>query len=420
MYRLSRLPNGLTIATAEMPFMASVSLGVWVGVGSRYETAELNGACHFIEHMLFKGTARRTAAEISQAVEGGGGYLNAFTSEEMTCFHARAHADRFDDLLDVLADMLLRSKFAPAEIAKEREIIKEEVAMYRDQPQQHVQELLNTTLWPGQPLGRPITGDEKTLDGLNRARLLAYVKNNYLAGNTLIVAAGNVTHRRVGKAVSRFAKFLNDGARPQFAPVKIHQREPRVNLCTRKVEQTQLALGIRTCSRHDERRYALRLLNAILGENMSSRLFQVIREDRGLAYSIYSTPSFYDDTGDLVISAGLDTNNLSQTLRLIRCELRRFTESPPSAAELRRARDYAIGQMDLSLESTDNQMNWLGEQLLGYGRIFQPTEIKRRLREVTANEIRAVARDFFRPERLNLALVSPLKNGRGLTKWLQT
>ena len=420
MYHTTRLPNGLTIATAEMPFMASVSVGIWVGVGSRYETLELNGACHFIEHMLFKGTARRPAAEISQAVEGVGGYLNAFTSEEMTCFHARAHADRFLDLLDVLADMLLRSKFAPAEIAKEREVIKEEVAMYRDQPQQHVQEMLNATLWPGQPLGRPITGDEKTLNGLNRARLLAFVKNNYLAGNTLIVAAGNVTHRRVIKAVSRFGKFLNAGARPHFAPVQTDQREPRVNLCTRKVEQTQLALGIHTCSRHDDRRYALRLLNAILGENMSSRLFQIIREDRGLAYSIYSTPSFYADTGDLVISAGLDTENVPQTLRLIQRELRRCTESLPGAAELRRARDYAIGQMDLSLESTDNQMNWLGEQLLGYGKIFQPAEIKRRLRAVSATEIRSAARDFFRPERLNLALVSPLKSERGLVKWLQT
>jgi predicted Zn-dependent peptidase len=418
MYRVTTLSDGLRVATAEMPFMASVSVGIWVGVGSRYETAELNGACHFIEHMLFKGTARRTAEEISQAVEGVGGYLNAFTSEEMTCVHARAHADRFEDLLDVLADMLLRSKFAPAEIAKEREVIKEEVAMYRDQPQQHVQEMLNATLWPGQPLGRPITGDEKTLDGLSRARLLAYVKNNYLARNTLIIAAGNVTHHRVVKAVSRFAKFLNAGARPHFAPVETDQHAPRVNLCTRKIEQTQIALGIRTCSRHDERRYALRLLNAILGENMSSRLFQVIREDRGLAYSIYSTPSFYDDTGDLVISAGLDTENLLQTLRLIQRELRRCTESLPGAAELRRARDYAIGQMDLSLESTDNQMNWLGEQLLGYGRIFQPVEIKRRLREVTASEIRAVARDFFKPDRMNLALVSPLKKSAYLSKLL--
>lgn len=419
MYKTTRLPNGLTIATAAMPFMASVSVGIWVGVGSRYEAAELNGACHFIEHMLFKGTSKRTAEEISQAVEGVGGYLNAFTSEEMTCFHARAHADRFDDLLDVLADMVLRSKFAPAELAKEREVIKEEVVMYRDQPQQLVQEVLNATLWPGHPLGRSVTGDEKALDALSRAKLLAYLKNNYLASNTLIVVAGNVTHRRAVKAVSRHAKFFKIGPRPQFTPVKVNQREPRVNLNTRKVEQTQLALGIHTCSRHDERRHALRLLNTILGENMSSRLFQVIREERGLAYSIYSTPSFYDDTGDLVISAGLDTENLPQTLRLIVRELKRFTEAPPSAAELRRARDYTIGQIDLSLESTDNQMNWLGEQLLGYGKIFQPAEVKHRLRAVTAGQIRAVARDFFRPERLNLALVSPLKTDARLVRLLR-
>ena len=257
MYQVTKLPNGLRVATAAMPFMASVSVGIWVGVGSRYESAELNGACHFIEHMLFKGTAKRTAEEISQAVEGVGGYLNAFTSEEMTCFHARAHADRFDDLLDVLADMVLRSKFAPAEIAKEREVIKEEVVMYRDQPQQHVQEVLNATLWPDHPLGRSITGDEKALDALSRAKLLAYLKNNYLAENTLIVVAGNVSHRRVVKAVSRLAKFFKNGPRPQFVSVKNEQREPRVNLCTRKVEQTQIALGIRTCSRHDERRHAL-------------------------------------------------------------------------------------------------------------------------------------------------------------------
>ncbi len=419
MYQTTRFPNGLRIATAAMPFMASVSVGIWVGVGSRYESAELNGACHFIEHMLFKGTAKRTAEEISQAVEGVGGYLNAFTSEEMTCFHARAHADHFDDLLGVLADMVLRSKFAPGELAKEREVIKEEVVMYRDQPQQHVQEVLNATLWPGHPLGRSITGDEKALDALSRAKLLMYLQNNYLAENTLIVVAGNVSHRRVIKAASRLAKFFKNGTRPQFVPVNPAQSEPRVNLCTRKVEQTQIALGIRTCSRHDERRHALRLLNTILGENMSSRLFQVIREEHGLAYSIYSTPSFYADTGDLVISAGLDTENLSQTLRLIVRELKRFTTAPPSAAELRRARDYTIGQIDLSLESTDNQMNWLGEQLLGYGEIFQPAEVKRRLRAVTAGEIRAAARDFFRPENLNLALVSPLKSDARLSGLLR-
>ena len=204
-------------------------------------------------------------------------------------------------------------------------------------------------------------------------------------------------------------RAFHAGARAAIAPARSEQQAPRIRLFTKKTEQTQIALGIRTCSRHDERRYALRLLNTILGENMSSRLFQVVREDRGLAYSIYSTPSFFDDTGDLVISAGLDTDNLAKTLRLILRELRRFTQTPPGAAELRRARDYVIGQIDLGLESTDNQMNWLGEQLLGYGRIFCPRTSSAACARSAPAEIRAVARDFFRPERLNLALVSPLK-----------
>jgi len=193
---------------------------------------------------------------------------------------------------------------------------------------------------------------------------------------------------------------------------------PPKQTSTKDTEQTQLALGIRTCSRHDDRRYAFRLLNTILGENMSSRLFQIIREDRGLAYSIYSAPSFLEDSGDLVISAGLDTDNLVKTLSLIIGELRRMADTPPSAAEVRRARDYVLGQIDLGQESTENQMNWIGEQLIGYGRIFSPNEVKRRLRRVTPGEIRSVARDFFRPDRFNLALVSPLKSARHLTKAL--
>src|SRR5215471_17396804 len=179
-YRVARLANGLRVGTAEMPHMSSVCVGLWVGVGSRYEPAELNGVCHFIEHLLFKGTLRRSAKEISQAVEGIGGSLNAFTSEETTCFHAKACHDRFEELLDVLADMLLNSKFAHADLAKEREVIKEEIAMYLDEPQHQVQELLNATLWPGQPLGRPITGTTHTLDAMTRQQLLDYLCRYYV------------------------------------------------------------------------------------------------------------------------------------------------------------------------------------------------------------------------------------------------
>ncbi|MGA2863568.1 MAG: pitrilysin family protein [Verrucomicrobiota bacterium] len=418
-YHIAQLDNGLTVATAEMPHMKSVSLGLWLGIGARYEPAALSGICHFIEHLLFKGTKKRSARQISQAVEGVGGYLNAFTSEETTCYHARAGWERFDELLDVLMDMFLASKFLPADIAKEREVIKDEMAMYLDEPQHQVQELLNATLWPNQPLGRSITGTERTLDAMARRHLVGYLRHNFVAASALVVATGKLKHRHAARAVARYGRDFQTGPRPAFAPARNQQQEPKVRLFTKPTEQTQMALGFRTCSRHDRRRYALRLLSTILGENMSSRLFQVVREDRGLAYAIYSAPSFFHDTGDLTISAGLDTDNLPKTLRLVLRELRRLTQSPPSAVELRRARDYVIGQIDLSLESTDNQMNWLGEQLLGYGRIYQPAALKRRLSEVTPGEIRAVASDFFRPEGLNLALVSPLKDQDRVRKWLR-
>ncbi len=346
---ISRLANGVTVITVEMPHMASVSIGVWAGIGGRFESAELNGASHFIEHMLFKGTKKRSARDISQSIEGIGGYLNAFTGEENTCFYARVRHDHFAEVFEVLADMFLHSVFDPREIDKERDVIKEEVAMYLDQPQQHVQELLNETLWPDQPLGRPLTGNDKTLDGLGRGELLSFQKRNYVGGSTLICVAGNARHKDVVKESKRLLGRLSTGKRPAYTPAYSNQTKARVRLFTKDTEQTQIALGIRTCSRHDERRFALRLLNTILGENMSSRLFQVVREDHGLAYSIYSGLSAFDDVGVQVISAGLDTDKLEQTLQLILSEIRKQTETLAGQPELRRAEDYAIGQFDISV-----------------------------------------------------------------------
>jgi len=418
MYQISRLKSGLTIATAEMPHMASVSLGLWVGVGGRYEPAPLNGVSHFIEHLLFKGTRKRTAKQISQAVEGIGGYLNAFTGEESTCFYSKGLHDRLDELLEVLLDMFLHSTFATGEIDKERDVIKEELAMYLDQPHHQVHELLNEIMWPGHPLGRSLTGTEKSLDALGRVQLVGYQRENYVAASTLVIVAGNLRHEKLVKAVSRFGEQFLPGKRPQFSPVQEQQTQSRVRLFTKETAQTQVALGIRACSRHDDRRYALRLLNTLLGENMSSRLFQVLREDHGLAYSVSSSLGLFDDVGALTISAGLDTEKLPQALKLIRRELRRFTEIAPTAKELHDARDYLMGQIDLSLESTENQMMWLGDQLIGYGKIIPPAQIKERLAEVKASQIRSVAREFLRPERMNLALVSPLKSDPGFAKVL--
>ena len=418
MYKVTRLENGLTVASAEMPHMASVSIGIWVGNGGRHEPAPISGVSHFIEHLLFKGTKKRSARDISQAVEGIGGYLNAFTSEEHTCFYAKARHDHLPELLDVLADMFLHSAFDPVEMGKEREVIKEELAMYLDEPHQHVQELLNAAMWPGQALGRSITGTVKTLEAITRDALVDYQKKNYVASATVIAAAGQLRHAQLVKAVRPYARHFLQGGRPNYVPATSAQTKPAVCLHTKKTEQTQIALGVRACSRHDPRRFALRLLNAVLGENMSSRLFQTVREDHGLAYSIYSANSFFDDAGDLVISAGLDLDNLNKTLRLILREIRQLTEKTVPAAELRRASDYLAGQLDLSLENSENQMMWVGEQWLGYGKIIPPAQVKARLSEVTSAEVRAAARDFLRPDRFTLALVSPLKSATGLDKSL--
>lgn len=418
MYHISRLDNGLTVGTAEMPHMTSVSIGFWIGVGSRCEPVALNGVCHFIEHMVFKGTRTRSAREISEAVEGLGGYLNAFTSEESTCVHGRIGHQHFPEVFDVIADLLLDPTLAPTDITREREVIKEEISSYMDEPQHQVQEVLNSVLWPDQALGRPITGTAESLETLARREISGYLRQNYVSGSVAIVAAGNVTHERMLKLAGKYARRFRAGLRPSFEPAIEDQQRPRLKLVSRDVEQIQMALGIRTCSRHDPRRYVLRLLNAILGENMSSRLFQVLREESGLAYSVYSSPSFFADTGDLVISAGIDPGKVQQALRLIMQELRRFRDRAPDKAELRRARDYAIGQIELSRESTESQMNWVGEQILGYGEVIAPEVIERSLRRVTPAAVQSVANDFFRGDRLNLCLVGPLKSAERLERQL--
>jgi predicted Zn-dependent peptidase len=410
MFQITTLPNGLRVVTAEMPGMESVALGLWVGVGGRYETKTISGVSHFIEHLLFKGTRRRSAKQISQTVEGIGGYLNAFTGEEHTCYYAKASHRHFNTLLDVLADMYQHPKFAAADIEKERGVIKEELLMYRDQPDHYVHELLTETLWPDQPLGRPLVGSVKSLDATDRAVVAQFKEKNYTAANTIVAVAGRCQHDDVVASVTKTISLDGAARRQKFSAAYDDQRAPRLHYLTKTVEQSHLALGIRGFSRHDERRYAAKLMSVILGENMSSRLFQVIRERHGLAYSIQSAGSYFADTGAFIISAGLDTKRLPRAVRLILGELRKISGQPPSAAELRRAKDYAIGQMRLGLESTSNQMMWLGEHLMAYGFITTPDEVERKLEAVTRDDAQAVAAALFRDARLNAALITPRKD----------
>ena len=418
-YQVTRLGNGLRVATAHTPAMQSVSVGVWIAVGGRYEPARVCGVSHFIEHLLFKGTRRRTAKQISQEVEGIGGYLNAFTSEEYTCYFAKAGYDKLDVLLDVLLDMYREPRFDAAELEKERGVIKEEIEMYLDRPDQHVHEILNEMLWPSQPLGRPLTGSLKSMDAITRRDVLDYKRQHYIANNTIVAVGGPVEHEAVLAAVRPIVSRISAGRPRRFTPARPPVRGPALRLQTKDTEQSHLALGLHSFARTDARRYALKLLNVILGENMSSRLFQVVREQHGLAYSIHSATSYFADSGALVVEAGLDNAKLTKALRLVARELARAVARPPSPDELRRAKDYAVGQMRLSLESTSNQMMWAAEHLLGYGEIYEPEEIVRRVETVTVADVHAVARELFRTRRLRLAVIGPVKDAERIEKELR-
>jgi len=289
--------------------------------------------------------------------------------------------------------------------------------MYRDQPDHYVHELLTETVWPDQPLGRSLTGTPESLDSIARVKLLDYKRRSYIAGSTVVAVAGYCDHDDIIARVERTLP-VSPGQRRRFEPARDGQRAARLRFLSKPVEQTHLAIAVRGFSRHDPRRFALKLLSVILGENMSSRLFQTIREKYGLAYSIQSATSYFSDTGAFLISAGLDTKRLPKALKLVLRELRQISRRAPSAEELRRAKDYAIGQMRLGLESTSNQMMWIGEHLLAYGFVLTPDEIEQKIEAVTTSEIQEAAAAVFRDDRLNVAVITPSKDECAISELL--
>ena len=418
-YTVTRLSNGARIASVDMPHMRSVTVGVWAGVGGRHERMCEGGVSHFIEHLLFKGTRRRNPRQITAAVEGVGGYLNAFTTEDHTCYYAKAGAPHFSRLCDVLTDMYMDSVFAKAEIDREREVIREEIMMYRDQPAQHAQELLTSTLWPKHPLGRPLTGTVETVSRLGRREITDFHRQNYNGASTVVTVAGRVPHADIVEALAPAMSRLPAGRRPRFQRSPRLPVRPSVNLHTHETEQTHLAMGFHTWGRTDERRFALKILSVILGENMSSRLFQKLRERHAFCYSVSSGMVTLADTGALHISAGLDPSKLEPAIRLILRELSAIASRGPTRAELKMAQDYTIGQTLMGLESTTNQILWMGESLLGYGRVLCPVEIERRILHVTREEVQAVAGECLKLGRLGLAVVGPLKDSAKIESWLR-
>jgi predicted Zn-dependent peptidase len=402
-----RLSQGAHLAVAQMPHVESVSVGLWLGVGGRHESKRQNGIFHFLEHMFFKGTTKRNAREISEAVEGVGGYLNAFTAEEMTCYYARASATHLHTVVDVLTDMLLRATFPAQEIERERGVIQEEIRMYEDQPSQVAQDIATALLWQNNPLGRPLAGTEATIRRMRRRDLLNYRRQFYHAGNLCITAAGKTDLAEVKQLLRPLLRHFPSGSRAQFTPVPRRQNQPRFQVVRKPIEQTQIVMAMRGVSRHDPRRSAFRLMSVLLGENMSSRLFQTVRENHGLAYSISSGASYYEETGSFFINAGVENSKTIQALRLTLQTIRKLARRAPGATELRRAKEYTCGQIHLGLESTDNQMMWMGEGLIGHNRVLNPDKLIQQIEAVTAEEVRAAAALLVHDERLNIAAVSP-------------
>jgi len=402
-----RLKQGAHLAVAQMPHVESVSVGFWLGVGGRHESKRQNGIFHFLEHMFFKGTTKRTAKEISEAIEGVGGYLNAFTAEEMTCYYARASAKHLPKVIDVLSDMLLRTTFPAVEIKRERGVIQEEIRMYEDQPSQVAQDAATALLWPNNPLGRPLAGTTENIQRMTRRDLVNYRRKFYHSGNLCITAAGKTDLAEVKDLLRPLLRQFPSGPRADFTPVSRRQTAARFQVIRKPIEQTQFVIGMRGVSRHDPRRSAFRLMSVILGENMSSRLFQNVREKHGLAYSISSGANYYQETGSFFINAGVENSKTAQAIHLTLQTIAKLAARAPSQRELRRAKEYTCGQIYLNLEGSDNQMMWLGEGLLSHNRVLNPEKLIQQIEAVTAEEVRAAAALLVHNERLNIAVVSP-------------
>lgn len=406
--KLTTLSSGLRIATCEMPDMETAALGVWAGVGGRHEPMRLNGISHFIEHMLFKGTTRRTPRRIMEEVEGVGGDMNAFTAEERTCYYAAAAAEYFPRLCNVLGDLYMNPRFSPRDIERERGVIEEEILMYRDEPSSHVQEMLNELFWPGHALGRPLTGTRETIGSFRREDFLNYRSSHYSAGSTVVSAAGRIRHEEVVERMVKLLEGLPVGKRPSArrAP-KAKSGGVRVVVERRDTQQTQVAMALPGPSARDPRRYALQILHVILGGNASSRLFQELREKRGLCYSVHTHPMSFGDTGMFNLSLALEQRNVEKSLRLIMEEVTDLKSRLVRPAELKRAKEYSVGTSRMALERTSSQNMRMGGAVLTHGKIVSPDEVHARLREVTAEEVCGAAKDFLDWNCAAVAVVGP-------------
>jgi len=424
MYDLSMLESGLKAATCKLPNTKSMAVGLWVKTGGRYEPKNLNGISHFFEHIVFKGSKKRTYRQIKESIEGLGGMLNGFTSEEVTCFLAKVLEKHLSVALDVLLDMLLNPLIRQCDIDKERLVIFEEIKMYFDLPHHLAYDNLQKMLWPGHALGRNLAGTEQILKGINKQQLQQYKKKYYDLSNMLVCVCGNIEHTKLIKTLNGIldsrgrisrAGYKNRG----FKKVTIKQKVPCVSLINKQTQQTHIVLGAHAPGREHPLRYALLILHIILGANMSSRLFNEVREKKGYAYEIATAIKSFDDTGAFIVHAGVVNRKLTNACSLILKELEKTCKVPVKARELSRAKEYFSGQILMSLDDTLERMVWVGEKLINNRKVLHPNRIINNIKAVTPDDIMRSANLLFRKGLFNLSVVGPVEKNKKLSEILK-
>jgi predicted Zn-dependent peptidase len=407
-YKKATIDNGLRIIAHQMPDRLSLALGIWINVGGRFESDKFKGISHFLEHLIFKGTKKYSCRKLKESIEGVGGALNGFTTEELTCYLVKIPARHLELALDVLSDMVMHPSLPAQEVERERTVILEEIKMYKDQPASYVYELLDELLWPNQPLGAPIIGTVESVRRIKREELNLFKQRFYTPENIVVSAAGLLEFDKFTKSVRRFFSQQKKQNINAFSKVKEEQNSPQLKVFHKDTEQTHMAMGFHAFKRDHPLRHALGLLHVILGANMSSRLFNELREKRGLAYEIGTLVKRYHDTGVFMVHAGIDNRKVPEALKLILKELQKCKRQPLKTGEFRRAKEFYIGQLMLALEDTLDHMLWIGETTATLNKTYSFEDIIKEVAIIKREDVREVAECVFKKENLNLALIGPL------------
>lgn len=413
MYDCTTLDNGLRVLVAPMPHTRSVTISFYIGAGSRYETLPVAGLSHFLEHMLFKGTSRRpTAQRISEEVDGVGGVLNGATDRELTVYYVKVARPHFAMALDLLVDLLRNPLFQEEEIEKERKVVIEELASVADSPAQQADVLLDALMWPDQPLGWDVAGTPESVNALTRDSAVGYFRRQYVPNNVVVSIAGAVELDEVVLALKALTHDWQPGEPGTWSAAIDGQTEPRLKLHYKRTEQAHLSLAVGSVANNHPDRYAVDLLSAILGEGMSSRLFNELREKRGLCYDVHSYTSHYLDTGAFSVYAGVEPAAATEAVTAILAELARTRDEGIPEEELVKAKELTKGRLLLRMEDTRSVSGWLGVQELLNGRVRTVDEVVEKIEAVTTADLQRVATDMFRTEALNLAVVGPYRSDR--------